>query len=102
VQYAEMVAESLEDGAIPLILRAAVLEIRPREPRLTTAAFLERQQQLQIMLDRATARGEQAPTVEELLELVGAPLYSRAHDPTSARKRHTPSRRPAPRGRCSP
>ena len=78
MQYAEMVAESLEDGAIPLILRAAVLEIRPREPRLTTAAFLERQQQLQIMLDRATARGEQAPTVEELLELVGAPLYFHA------------------------
>lgn len=78
VQYAEMVTESLEDGAIPLILRAAVLEIRPGEPRQTTPAFLERQQQLQTMLDRASARGEQAPTVEELLEVVGAPLYFHA------------------------
>jgi len=78
VQYIEMVAESLKDGAIPLILRASVLEIRPGEPRQTTPAFLERQQQLQTMLDRANARGEQAPTVEELWEIAAAPLYFHA------------------------
>lgn len=78
VRYTAMVAESLEDGAVPLILRAAVLEIRPGEPRQTSPAFLERQRQLQAMLDRASARGERAPTVAELLELVAAPLYFHA------------------------
>lgn len=78
VQYAALVAGSLEDGTIPLILRAAVLEIRPGQPRQTSPVFEERQHQLQVMLDRATARGERAPTVAELLELVVAPLYFHA------------------------
>ncbi|MGH3486568.1 MAG: TetR/AcrR family transcriptional regulator [Actinopolymorphaceae bacterium] len=76
--YTARVAESLEDGAIPLILRATVMEIRPGEPRQTSPAFLEREHQLQVMLDRAAARGEQVPTVQELLELLVAPLYFRA------------------------
>lgn len=78
VQYAEMVARSLEDGAVPMILRATVLEIHPGQPRPATPAFLERQRQLQAMLDRAADRGEQPPTVAELLELVVAPLYFHA------------------------
>jgi AcrR family transcriptional regulator len=74
-RYATMVAESLADDLIPLILRATVLEIRPGEPRRSSPAFRERERQLQAMLDRAEARGERAPTLAELLELVVAPLY---------------------------
>jgi AcrR family transcriptional regulator len=74
-RYAAMVAASLEDDMVPLILRAAVLEIRPGRPRQPTPAFVERQRQLQAMLDRAAARGEPVPTLDELFELVAAPLY---------------------------
>jgi AcrR family transcriptional regulator len=73
--YAAAVATSLEEGNVPLILRAVVLEIRPGERRQASASFVERQRQLQTMLDRAEARGEPVPTLEELLELVVAPLY---------------------------
>lgn len=73
--YAAAVAEPLADGLVPLILRAVVLEIRPGEPRQASAAFLERTRQLQAMLDRAEARGEAVPTLEQLLEIVVAPLY---------------------------
>ncbi len=77
--YAAAVAKALEEALVPLILRAVVLEIRPGEPRQASAAFLERQRQLQVMLDRAAARGEPVvPTRAELLELVVAPLYFQA------------------------
>jgi hypothetical protein len=52
-----------------------VLEIHPGERRQASPAFVERERQLQTMLDRAEARGEAAPTLDELLELVVAPLY---------------------------
>lgn len=74
-RYATMVAQSLEEELVPLILRATVLEIRPGEPRRSSPGFRERERQLQAMLDRAEARGERAPTLAELLELVVAPLY---------------------------
>lgn len=73
--YATAVAESLDRGRVPLILRAVVLEIRPGEPRQTSEAFLERSRRLQAMLDRAAERGEAVPTLEQLLEVVVAPLY---------------------------
>lgn len=75
LSYATMVAASLEDDLVPLILRATVLEIRPGETRHPSAAFQERERHLQAMLDRAEVRGEPAPTLPELLELVVAPLY---------------------------
>lgn len=75
LRYATMVAASLEDNLVPLILRATVLEIRPGETRRRSPAFQERERQLQAMLDRAEARGEPVPTLPELLELVVAPLY---------------------------
>lgn len=75
LRYATMVAASLAEDLIPLILRATVLEIRPGEPRRASPAFRERERQLQAMLDRAEARGERVPTLAELLELVVAPLY---------------------------
>ena len=73
--YAAAVATPLEGRLVPLILRAVVQEIRPGAPRRASAAFTERERQLQTMLDRAQARGEPTPTLEELLELVVAPLY---------------------------
>jgi AcrR family transcriptional regulator len=76
--YTTQVAESLESGAIPLILRATVMEIRPGERRQTSPAFKAREHQLQAMLDRAADRGEAVPTVEQVLEILAAPLYFRA------------------------
>jgi AcrR family transcriptional regulator len=76
--YTAMVAESLEGGALPLILRAAVMEIHPGQPRQTSPALQAREQQLQVMLDRAAARGEPVPTVDEVFEVLVAPLYFRA------------------------
>jgi len=73
--YAAAVATSLEEGNVPLILRAVVLEIHPGERRQASPAFVERERQLQTMLDHAEARGESVPTLDELLELVVAPLY---------------------------
>ena len=73
--YAAAVATSLEEGNVPLILRAVVLEIHPGERRQASPAFVERERQLQTMLDRAEARGESVPTLDELLELLVAPLY---------------------------
>lgn len=73
--YAAAVATSLKAGNVPLILRAVVMEIRPGERRQASPAFVERERQLQMMLDRAEARGEPVPTLAELLELVVAPLY---------------------------
>ena len=76
--YAAAVATSLEEGNVPLILRAVVLEIQPGERRQASPAFVERERQLQMMLDRAQERGEPVPTLQELLELVVAPLYFHA------------------------
>jgi AcrR family transcriptional regulator len=76
--YTTQVAKSLEDGRIPLILRASVMEIRPGEPRHALPAFQAREQQLQVMLDRAAARGELVPTAEQVFEIAAAPLYFRA------------------------
>lgn len=76
--YAAAVATSLRDGNVPLILRAVVMDIHPGERRQPSPALIERERQLQTMLDRAGARGEPVPTLDELLELVVAPLYFHA------------------------
>lgn len=76
--YAAAVATSLRDGNVPLILRAVVMDIHPGERRQPSPAFIERERQLQTMLERAGARGEPVPTLDELLELVVAPLYFHA------------------------
>ena len=76
--YAAAVATSLRNGNVPLILRAVVMDIHPGERRQPSPALIERERQLQTMLDRAGARGEPVPTLDELLELVVAPLYFHA------------------------
>ena len=77
-RYAAMVAESLAGPIGVLMLRAAVSNIRPDADRGPSAALAERLPQLREMLDRARRRGEDAPTEDELLELVVAPLYFHA------------------------
>jgi tetracycline repressor-like protein len=76
--YAIGVADALAGPLGVLMLRAAVSTIPPEPDRGPSAVLLERTQQLQEMLDRAEARGELPPSVDELLELVVAPLYFRA------------------------
>lgn len=116
--YAVAVADSLSGPLGVLMLRAAVSNIPPEPDRGPSAILLERTRQLQDMLDRADARGECPPSVDELLELVVAPLYFHAlfgkpAGPEHARRlvdrllaataarqrRHSPSRtRRPPRG----
>jgi AcrR family transcriptional regulator len=76
--YATAVADSLAGPLGVLMLRAAVSNIPPTPDRGPSAILLERTQQLQDMLGRAEARGEFPPSVDELLELVVAPLYFHA------------------------
>jgi AcrR family transcriptional regulator len=76
--YAISVADALAGPLGVLMFRAAVSTISPEPDRGPSAVQLERAQQLQEMLDRAGARGELPPSVDELLELVVAPLYFHA------------------------
>jgi AcrR family transcriptional regulator len=70
-RYSVELAESLAGPKGTVLLRAAVLVTRPdRHVSLPT-----RGEHLQAMLDRASERGERAPSVFELLEGVMAPLY---------------------------
>jgi AcrR family transcriptional regulator len=77
-QYAVGVAESLSGPLGVLILRAAVSNIQSPQERGPSVVLTERRAQLEQMLNRARVRGESPPTVDELLELVVAPLYFRA------------------------
>lgn len=77
-QYAIGVAGSLSGPLGVLMLRAAVSNIPPHQQRGPSVVLAERRTQLEEMLDRARRRGESPPTVDELLELVVAPLYFRA------------------------
>lgn len=76
--YAVSVADSLSGPLGVLILRAAVSTIPPRTDRGPSPILTERTTQLEEMLNRARSRGEAAPTVAELLEVVVAPLYFHA------------------------
>jgi AcrR family transcriptional regulator len=76
--YAVGVADSLSGPLGALMLRAAVSNIPPDTDRGPSPVLVERTAQLEQMLDRARVRGESAPTVAELLEIVVAPLYFHA------------------------
>jgi AcrR family transcriptional regulator len=76
--YAAAVADSLAGPLGVPMLRAAVSNIPPEPGSGASAVLVERTQQLQEMLDRAEARGEIPPSVDELLEVVVAPLYFHA------------------------
>jgi AcrR family transcriptional regulator len=73
-RYAVQVAANVAGPLGRVFLRAAVLAGGPgHEVNLPTRA-----EHLQGMLDRAAARGEAVPTLQELFELVMAPLYFHA------------------------
>ena len=76
--YAAGVAGSLSGPLGVLMLRAAISNIPPQQDRSPAVILVERAAQLQQMLDRARDRGESPPTVDELLEIVVAPLYFHA------------------------
>lgn len=84
--YARAVAEALTGPLGALLLRTAVLaatgptgHLAPgAAPGATSRLLSERSAQLQQLLDRATARGEHTPSVDDLLDVVVAPLYLRA------------------------
>lgn len=73
--YAEGVAHGLGGPFRVLILRAAMVEIGDGDAPGLAGTLTDRSRQLQGMLDRARARGETPPTLDELIEIVLAPLY---------------------------
>lgn len=76
--YAADVATSLAGPLGVLILRAAVSNLSPSTDAGPSAVLRERVVQLQEMLDRAAARGDHPPSVDDLLDVVVAPLYFHA------------------------
>ena len=73
--YAEGVTHGLTGPFRLLILRAAMVDLRTGGAPGLAGALTERSRQLQAMLDRARARGEAAPALDDLIEIVLAPLY---------------------------
>jgi AcrR family transcriptional regulator len=82
--YARSVADALSGPLGGLLLRTAVAAATAPDGHLQAAGsgasrlLDERRPQLQALLDRATARGETAPALDDLLDVVVAPLYLRA------------------------
>ncbi len=84
--YAPAVADALPGPFGGLLLRTAVLaatgpggHLSPgAAPGVPSRVLAERGAQLQHLLDRAVTRGEEAPSVDDLLDAVVAPLYLRA------------------------
>jgi hypothetical protein len=73
--YADGVAHGLAGPFRVLILRAAMVDICAGDESVLAGTLSERSRQLQAMLDRARDRGEAAPGLAELIEVVLAPLY---------------------------
>ena len=80
--YATLVAENVAGPLGALFLRAAALAMRPNRSgeadRTHRPALPSRTQEIQGMLDRASGRGEVAPNLQELFEVVMAPIYLQA------------------------
>ncbi|MET8846658.1 TetR/AcrR family transcriptional regulator C-terminal ligand-binding domain-containing protein [Amycolatopsis sp. NPDC004625] len=73
--WAEGVERSMCDPRGQILLRALVATLGPEKEPLEH--LRARGEDLQAALDRATARGEPAPSVEDVLDFVLAPLYLR-------------------------
>jgi AcrR family transcriptional regulator len=82
--YARSVADALSGPLGGLLLRTAVAAATAPGGHLhaggvgRSRVLDERGPQLQALLDRATGRGETAPSLDDLLDVVVAPLYLRA------------------------
>jgi AcrR family transcriptional regulator len=73
--WAEGVERAMRDRRGQILLRALVATMAPEEEPVE---YLKaRGDDLQAALDKAAARGEPAPTVDEVLDFVLAPLYLR-------------------------
>ncbi|GAB3138153.1 TetR/AcrR family transcriptional regulator [Amycolatopsis sp. NPDC004378] len=73
--WAEGVERAMRDPRGQILLRALVATLSPGEKPLE---YLQaRGQDLQVTIDRAAARGEPVPSVDEVLDFVLAPLYLR-------------------------
>jgi AcrR family transcriptional regulator len=77
-RYAVQAARDVAGPLGIVFLRAATLATRSDQARSSPHYMARRGVQLQEMLDRAAARGENPPTLLELLEVVLAPLYFHA------------------------
>jgi AcrR family transcriptional regulator len=73
--YAAGVAHGLAGPFRLLVLRAAMVDAGSDGATGLSGVLTERGRQLQAVLDRARARGESPPSLDELIELVLAPLY---------------------------
>ncbi|VVJ23931.1 Transcriptional regulator [Amycolatopsis camponoti] len=73
--WAEGVERSMRDRRGQILLRALVATMAPDEEPVEY--LRARGDDLQNALDRAAARGEPVPTVDEVLDFVLAPLYLR-------------------------
>lgn len=82
--YAAGVARGLTGPFRVLILRAAMVDVGSDGAPALSGVLAQRSGQLQEMLDRARDRGEAAPALDELIELVLAPLYFYALFPRPA------------------
>ena len=71
--YAEGVAHGLTGPFRVLVLRAALVDAG--DAAGLAGALTERSRQIEAMLDRARARGETAPALDDLIEVLLAPLY---------------------------
>ena len=76
--WAVRAAEDVSGPLGIIFLRAAVLATRRGDEDSQRAYMVERGVELQAMFDRARERGEEPPTMQELLEVVLAPLYFHA------------------------
>jgi AcrR family transcriptional regulator len=78
--WAGMIAVSLKSRKGSLFFRALLATALPAgaDGSARTAALAPRAKQIAAMLERARQRGEDAPTVAEVLDHLLAPLYMRA------------------------
>lgn len=76
--YAVAVARTLRGPLGVLLLRTAVSQLSAADPPGPSPLLIERSAQLRAMLTRASTRGEDPPTLAQLLDLVVAPLYFHA------------------------
>ena len=78
-KWGRSIAKGLRRPDRSSFFRAVVATAMPGEPgdAVRSAALEKRLEQITTMLDRATARGERAPSIADVLDHLLAPLYMR-------------------------
>ncbi|MEV5729093.1 TetR/AcrR family transcriptional regulator [Streptomyces pharetrae] len=76
-QYARQTLDDLSGPQGKLLLRTLVaVRQGPESEAELPPALLRRYDELQALLDRAAARGEHPPTVQDVVDLIVAPMYT--------------------------